>query len=122
MSKRTSKAATALAAANAADGIPEQVAAPAAILAPAAPSTPQSKRGKSLVESPVARVWYNCINAVAAAKNAGTALPGRKALHEINMADGIAYYTSRTQVQAYLKASGNGARIPVKLPKGLVIN
>jgi hypothetical protein len=131
--KSKSKAATALAAANEAQGIPASIeqftpAPSEPVETPATPATvaivaqvqkvePVSKRGKSSVESPVAQVWVNCHNLITAAKSAGQALPSRKALVAYSIANGIAYYTARTQVQAYLKASLNGTITPKKLPR-----
>jgi hypothetical protein len=132
-SKISRKAATALEAANAADGIAtqeyveqvvEQVVeqAPVAVILAPAPAASGSKLRKSAPKNPVAQVWANCHNAFAAAKAEGKPAPSRAALHVINTAMEIAYYTSRTQIQAYLKASRNGTVLPAKLPKGLTIN
>jgi hypothetical protein len=95
--------------------------AAAVILAPAATAAADKLR-KSAVKNPVAQVWANCHNAFALAAAEGKSAPSRAALHVINTAHGIAYYTSRTQIQAYLKASRNGTVLPAKLPKGLTIN
>jgi hypothetical protein len=80
-----------------------------------------TKRGNSSVQSPVSFVWVTCLNAMAAAAAAGEAPPSRKALVTTCIDAGVAYYTARTQVQAYLKASNNGAELPAKLPRGVAI-
>lgn len=98
---------------------PEHTAALATIQ-PSAPT--KARRGKSTIQSPVAFVWANSHNLCSAAINAGQPLPSRKVLVDSAINQGIAYYTARTQVQAYLKASGGGTRAPAKLPKGLTIN
>lgn len=123
--KGSSKAEQAVAAEGAGIGGEEQEFAgkqPAATVAPAAPSTPQQKKGKSTLAMPVAVVWAYCINAIASAKAEGKSTPARKDLVNGCIANGVAYYTARTQVQAYLKASGNGAHAPAKLPRGLNLN
>lgn len=82
-------------------------------------ATPTQKKGKSSIPFPVAYVWILCHNAFAKAQQAGTAAPSRKSLVAQAISDGVAYYTSRTQVQAYLKATANGTRIPKTLPRNV---
>lgn len=94
--------------------------APAAVIEVQA-ATPVSKRGKSTIQTPVATVWVTCHNMVSAAKKAGEAIPSRKALVAASIDQGIAFYTARTQVQAYLKASKNGTQVPDKLPRNVSI-
>jgi hypothetical protein len=82
---------------------------------------PVNRKGKSTTDSPVARVWLTCHNMIAAAATAGTPAPSRKHMVATCIENGIAFYTARTQVQAYLKASKGGTIVPEKLPKGLSI-
>jgi hypothetical protein len=95
----------------------KSAAAQVAVVAPAATSTPESKRGKSVVKFPVAAVWVTCMNMVAAATAAGQPVPSRTSMVAACRAQGIAFYTARTQVQAYLKASAQGTKQPAKLPR-----
>ncbi len=85
-------------------------------------ATPAQKKGKSTIQYPVAYVWIMCINAFKAAKQNGTPAPSRKYLVAKAIEDGVAYYTSRTQVQAYLKASLGGTVQPKSLPRGVVLS
>ena len=122
MSKRTRKSA----ATTSNDVVVEQnetivEPTPVAVLVAPAPSTPESKRGKSSVQSPVAFVWANSHNLIEAAIAAGTAQPSRSALQKDAIAKGIAFYTARTQVQAYLKARAAGGGKPAKFPRGVQV-
>ena len=65
-------------------------------------------RGKSTAESPVAAVWELCDAQVAAQSDAGRA----KRSEVVAMAQeaGIAYYTARTQFQAWFTATDKGTR------------
>lgn len=85
------------------------------------PKAPVERRGKSTVEHPVAATWAFCMNELARAHKAGQPVPSRKALVNGAHAMGIAWYTARTQVGEFLKASKGGTQVPARLPKGLVI-
>jgi len=119
--KNSTKAATAVAKANAEDGVPARVAKPTAQVATfeKVEATPKQKNGKSKIEFPVAFVWMLCMNAIGAANAAGQPIPSRKSLQAQAEAAGVAFYTARTQVQEYLKQSKNGTVIPAKLPRGI---
>ena len=80
--------------------------------------TPANRRGSSTIDNPVGETWITCINATAA--NDG-AMPERKVLHQLVMDRGVAYYTARTQVQAYRKWFTAGADTAQGLPRGVVI-
>jgi hypothetical protein len=69
--------------------------------------------------APVAAVWVTCFNMCAAALAAGQPIPARKALLAASQAAGATFYTARTQVQAFLKASSNGTTVPTKAPRGV---
>ena len=87
-----------------------------------APKTPAQKKGNSTVERPVAVTWAVCINACAAARaDAKVPVPGRKVLVAAAIDAGVGYYTSRTQVQAFLKASNSGRTMPSKMPRDLTM-
>lgn len=83
---------------------------------------PEQRRGKSSVESPVATVWVNSHNMFSQARANGTEPPSRKDLVRAAMDAGVSYYTARTQVQAYLKASKGGTEVPTKLPRNVAIS
>lgn len=91
----------------------------AAVVATAVPTPKAERLKKSTVALPVAQVWVTCFNLIQAATAAGKPVPSRKFLVDTCINAGVAFYTSRTQVQAYLKASRNGSIIPAKLPKGV---
>lgn len=75
---------------------PAPAATPTATFAKPASATPTVKRGNSTAENPVGTVWVNCLNAQAA--NGGK--PAKRSdLHRMCQEAGVAYYTSRTQVQ-----------------------
>lgn len=99
---------------------PAPAPAPAAVVVATTASTP-ARRGESTIAQPVAVVWVTCHNMCVAARTAGKPVPSRKALHEACFAAGVTYYTTRTQVQAYLKASNMGTTTPSKLPRGVQI-
>jgi hypothetical protein len=90
-----------------------------ATLEPVVKVTAEQKKGKSSIENPVAVVWITSHNMCLAALAAGQSVPARKALVAASIAAGAAFYTARTQVQAYLKASANGTQIPSKPPRGV---
>lgn len=100
---------------------PATTPAPAAVVVPTTASTP-ARRGNSTIPTPVAQVWVTCHNACTKARNEGTAVPARKVLVGMCIDLGVAYYTARTQVQAYLKASLGGTVNPTKLPRAVVLN
>ncbi len=85
------------------------------------PAPDPALRGKSTAPSPVALVWEIAHNAWAAATK--EAPVRRKDVVAACREAGIAYYTARTQYQAYYKFTDKGAApITVKtegLPKGL---
>ena len=97
---------------------PKNTPAPAkATFTKPASATPTVKRGTSTVENPVGAVWVTCLNAQAA--NGGK--PAKRSdLHRMCQEAGVAYYTTRTQVQRYLKWNKEGAD-QAKLPKGVVV-
>ncbi len=80
--------------------------------------TPEQKKGSSTCEHPVAQAWVTCLNATSA--NGGEP-PKRSELHKACIAAGVAYYTTRTQVQKYLKWQANGAPAG-DLPRGVVVD
>jgi hypothetical protein len=108
---------------KAATPVVEQVetSTPVAVAVVEAPvsATPAQKRGTSTIGSPVAAVWVTCFNMCAAALAAGQPIPARKALLAASQAAGATFYTARTQVQAFLKASSNGTTVPTKAPRGV---
>ena len=67
-----------------------------------------SLRGKSSTESPVAKVWMKSDAMVAAVPQENRAK--RSEVVEACQADGIAYYTARTQFQAWFTATDKGRR------------
>jgi hypothetical protein len=67
-----------------------------------------SLRGKSSVDSPVAKVWTMSDAMVAAVPAENRAK--RSEVVEACQADGIAYYTARTQFQAWFTATDKGRR------------
>ena len=79
---------------------------------------PANRKGASTIDNPVGETWITCINATAAN---GGAMPERKVLHQLVMERGVAYYTARTQVQAYRKWFTSGADTAQGLPRGVVI-
>jgi hypothetical protein len=87
-----------------------------AVLAPTTASTP-ARRGDSTIAMPVATVWLHCFN-TGLAKGAA---PARKVLVAECVGLGVAYYTARTQVDAYLRATKGNTVRPDKTPKGLVL-
>lgn len=119
---KQSKAEQAVAAADAAQDIPQvEEQSQIATIVPPEARTPQSKRGTSTVDQPVAFVWGNSHNLCRAAIAKGEPVPSRRKLVQAAIDAGVAYYTARTQVQAYLRASNNGTQVPAKLPRGLKI-
>lgn len=94
--------------------------APAAQVVVTTASTP-ARRGESTVSTPVAQVWVNSHNMCVAAREAGKPAPARKVLVAAAMDMGVTYYTARTQVQAYLKATNGGTQHPDKLPRHVVL-
>lgn len=79
------------------------------------------KRGESTVAKPVAVTWVLCINTCFPKGEAVTPTPKRNALVAGAMAAGVAYYTARTQVHLFLKASAGGKVMPEKLPQGVTL-
>ena len=79
--------------------------------------TPANRRGSSTVDNPVGVTWVLCLKATAEAGS----MPERKHLHKIVMDAGVAYYTARTQVQAYRRWVGNGSDPLSGLPRGVTI-
>jgi len=98
----------------------KDAAPPAATAVFVKPETvaPANRKGASTIDNPVGETWITCINATAA--NDG-AMPERKVLNQAAMDRGVAYYTARTQVQAYRKWFVAGADPTQGLPRGVVI-
>lgn len=65
-------------------------------------------RGKSEVDGPVAAVWAHAEIRFISAADAGEPKPRRKDIVDECVQDGIAYYTARTQYQAWYKATDGG--------------
>jgi len=99
--------------------------APIATLAPTTASTP-AYRGDSTVAMPVGLVWVTGFAMYFDPKgNPVTPAPTRKAYMDACIGLGVTYYTARTQVQAFLKATKGGTVLPApgtKLPRGVVLN
>ena len=97
----------------------KDAAPPAATAVFVKPETvaPANRKGASTIDNPVGETWITCINATAA--NDG-AMPERKVLNQAAMDRGVAYYTARTQVQAYRKWFVAGADPTQGLPRGVV--
>src|SRR5690606_19009679 len=99
-----------------------QEQAPAlATIQPVERVAPEERRGKSQQKFPVAFTWVLCHNAFATARKEGKPAPRRTDLVKAAMDAGVAYYTARTQVQAYIKASKHGTQVPAQLPRGVTI-
>lgn len=88
-----------------------------AVLVESEPRKSYIVKGKSLITSPVAATWAISHNACVAARNAEQPIPARKTLVLAAINAGVAPYTARTQVQAYLKASKGGTVTPSKFPR-----
>jgi hypothetical protein len=101
---------------------PVAVPAPAAmaVVVPTTAATP-AKRGESTISTPVAQVWAIAHNMCVVARNEGKPVPARKAIMWAVTNAGVTFYTARTQVQAYLKASKGGTETPVKLPRHVTL-
>lgn len=69
-----------------------------------------SLRGTSTVESPVAQVWQLADEMFAEAAAAGKEPPRRKDVVEAARKIGVAYYTARTQYQAWFARTDRGRR------------
>jgi hypothetical protein len=96
---------------------------PIATVVVSAPVTPTVKKGNSSVANPVATVWVTCANMCFTPTGAPVATtPTRAQLHNACSAMGVAYYTTRTQVQAFLRASVGGTVVPTVTPKYVVFN
>jgi hypothetical protein len=95
----------------------EQAAGVTAVFIKPETVTPANRRGASTVDNPVGVTWVLCMNATAAAGS----MPERKHLHKIVMEAGVAYYTARTQVQAYRKWVAAGSDPTQGLPRGVTI-
>lgn len=68
-----------------------------------------SLRGKSNIEDPVAYVWAYAENQFAAYRaNPESPKPRRKDVVDQLVLEGVAYYTARTQYQAWFKYSNGG--------------
>ena len=78
---------------------------------------PENRRGASTVDYPIARTWVMCLNMTE--ENGGTP-PARRDLNKAGQEMGVAYYTARTQVQAYLKWFNEGS--VGATPRGVVID
>jgi hypothetical protein len=91
------------------------------------PTTKQTmvKRGNSTVPNPVGMVYVTCINHLWVLQGGiwvRTSNPvNRNTLHNLCYGIGVTYYTTRTQVQQYLKVSKLGTLNPTQhtLPKGV---
>jgi hypothetical protein len=80
------------------------------------------RRGESTVAKPVAVTWVTCINACFNPDGTPVgAKPVRNGLVALAMRAGVAYYTARTQVHLFLKASAGGTVMPEKLPQGVTL-
>ncbi len=75
------------------------------------------RKGKSTVDNPVGVAWVTCLNLMAKAGS----LPARKEMHVAVMAEGVAYYTTRTQVQRFRKWVADGADQDA-MPRGITIS
>lgn len=89
------------------EGDPTKQEIVAAIVAVAKLPNP-SLRGRSTREGPVSYVWHRCDQLVAAVP--AEARPRRKDLLALLQKEGIAYYTARTQIQSWSKATNKGTR------------
>lgn len=88
---------------------------PQATFTPPVAVTPLVRKGTSTIQHPVGVTWVTCHNLTLG--NGGTP-PARKVLHAAVMGLGVAYYTTRTQVQRYL-AWVKGGSNPTQVPKGV---
>jgi len=91
---------------------------------PPTPVTPTVKRGNSTVKHPIGVTWVYCLQQT---HNNGGTPPLRGTLHTGVMGLGVAFYTTRTQVQLYLQwYNGTGRYHPTPcnpnlLPKGVTL-
>ena len=106
---------------------PVQGTVPTVTMVPTTKQTPV-KKGTSNIPNPVGMVWVTCIQVcftVQTVNGVNTYVPvpvtpTRKHLHTLCMGLGITFYTYRTQVQQFLKATNGGTNlVGVKLPKGV---
>lgn len=67
-------------------------------------------RGKSSIEKPVAHVWQRCDEIAAATVRKGQPLPAPKEIKAQIQAEGVAFYTVRTQYQLWRAATNAGQR------------
>ena len=104
---RKTKAATAVAAADHAQGLPATFTKPE-------PVAPVSRKGKSTVDNPVGIAWVTCLNTTTKAGE----LQVRKVYTKAVMAAGVTYYTARTQVNRYLQWVAAGSP-EAELPRGV---
>lgn len=79
---------------------------------------------KSAVTNPVAKTWLACDSAAVTHLAMGGEKPRRKDIVNALIAHGVAYYTARTQYQAWSKATDNGrlalaAMDPKDLPRSV---
>jgi hypothetical protein len=88
-----------------------------------APTTPVIRKGTSSTPKPVAQVWVTCYNLCFTTGGVPvTPTPTRKVLMGAVMGKGVTFYTARTQVQAFLRATSGGTVPPTVLPKHVVIS
>jgi hypothetical protein len=84
---------------------------------PPVPVTPTQRKGTSTVKHPVGVTWVGCLQLT---HNNGGTPPKRSVLHTHVMGLGVTYYTTRTQVQGFLKWYKGGCN-PLHLPKGVTL-
>lgn len=67
-------------------------------------------RGKSSIDEPVSFVWHHCDTAASNAAAAGQLAPKRSQVIKDLQALGVAFYTARTQYQAWFSATDKGRK------------
>lgn len=79
--------------------------------APPAEKPKNPLRGHSTVDGPVNLTWVIADRMFAAARAAGEPKPKRKDVQAAAMAEGVAYYTARTQYQAWFAHTDRGTKL-----------
>jgi len=85
---------------------------------PPVPVTPTQRKGTSTVKHPVGVTWVGCLQLTH--NNGGTPPTPRGVIHTHVMGLGVTYYTTRTQVQRYLRWFNMGCN-PTNLPQGVTL-
>lgn len=75
-----------------------------------------SLRGKSTIDSPVATVWDIADQMITQARANGEEPARRKDVLEAAQKMGVAFYTARTQYQAWFTATNRGTRVLAEIP------